>query len=159
MGWAHPLGSPPMAKSAPWSERSGAQRRRTFGGFGLLYGAIGLAALVAGWLPVGLLFGLGAVALGIAWMTTDGTDEGTATVTRSKPDWMLAMDDPDAPDLSRPEYNTERQANSTTAADGPTEASPDGIIGGATARGDGRSPFERGNPSPDAAPEPGTSEA
>lgn len=97
-----------MAKSAPWSERSGAQRRRTFGGFGILYAVIAVVALALGWIVVGVIFALGAIGLLIARSATDAASTGTdSRPDRPRPDWMIAMDDPDAPDLSRPEYRTE----------------------------------------------------
>lgn len=97
-----------MANSTPWSERSGAQRRRTFGGFTAVYGVVAIGALAVGWIPVGVIFGIGALALGIAWMSTSTESAPAASLReREKPDWMRAMDDPDAPDLSRPEYRTE----------------------------------------------------
>ena len=71
-----------------------------------MYGAITVIALVIGWIPVGIVFGIVALALAIAWRATDTS---TKVEPRTKPDWMLAMEDPDAPDLTRPEYDTKRR--------------------------------------------------
>lgn len=115
-----------MAKSAPWSERSGAERRRTYGRFAAVYGTIAVVALVLGWIPVGLLFGAGAVALAIAVYSTDATAPAgeTTTTERVKPDWMLAMDDPNAPDLSLPEYRTRPRPAADGADPSPFERPP-----------------------------------
>lgn len=108
-----------MAKSRPWAERSGEERRTTLGRFGGLYAVIAVITLALGWIPIGVIFALGAIGLFVARArTTDREPEPE----RTKPDWMLAMDDPDAPDLSLPEYNTPRRDDagpSPFAAPGP----------------------------------------
>lgn len=105
-----------MAKSAPWSERSGAQRRRTFGGFGILYAAIAVLSFALGWFVIGIIFAVGAIGLLVARSATDAASTGTESrPDRPRPDWMVAMDDPDAPDLSRPEYRTEPVADGDRA--------------------------------------------
>lgn len=75
-----------------------------------MYAVVAAVAFALGWLPVGILFGIGALALGIAWMSTESSPP-VAEQERVKPDWMLAMDDPDAPDMSRPEYRTKPDAS------------------------------------------------
>ena len=107
-----------MASREAWSDRSGSEKRRTLGLFGILYLVICLVGLVLGWVLVGLVFGIGAVGLGIAWFTIP--DDAVAPEPRSKPDWMRAMDDPDAPDLTRPEY----RAGPPAEVDEPGQASP-----------------------------------
>lgn len=91
-----------MASREAWSERSGSDKRRTLGGFGILYLLICLVGLGLGWTLVALVFGLGAVGLGIAWFTTP--EDAAGPDARPKPEWMRAMDDPTAPDLTRAEY-------------------------------------------------------
>lgn len=83
-----------------------------------MYGVVAVGALAVGWIPVGLISGIAALGLGIAWMSTTTETETVVSVRdRPKPDWMLAMDDPDAPDLSRPEYRTDRRGTDPHAAD------------------------------------------
>ncbi len=96
-----------MAKSKPWGERSGEERRSTFGRFAVLYGVIAVITLVLGWIPIGVIFALGAIGLFVA---RSSTSTAPPEPERPKPDWMLAMDDPDAPDLSLPEYRTPQRA-------------------------------------------------
>lgn len=108
-----------MAKSEAWADRSGDGRRRTLGRFAIVYGVIAVVALGLGWYPVGIIFALGAIGLGVARsrIVPSPADEPEE---RAKPDWMLAMDDPDAPDLSLPEYRTgprERDAQSGPTTD------------------------------------------
>ena len=117
-----------MANSTPWAERSGAERRQTYGRFALVYGAITLVALLLGFFVIAIVFGLGTAGLTWVWYATPATAPETPT-EREKPDWMKAMEDPDAPDLSLPEY----RGTSTPGAVGD------------------RSPFDR----PEAADEPG----
>ncbi len=94
-----------MADSTRWSERSGAQRRRTLGMFASLYGVVFVIALVLGWIPVAVVFGLGAVVLFIVRSTiSSGDATSSPSPERVKPEWLRAMDDPDAPDLTLPEY-------------------------------------------------------
>lgn len=112
-----------MAKSTPWAERSGAERRRTFRNFGLIYGIITAVAAAMGWIPIALLFGLGALALGVAWYSTEAT-AAPEVAERVKPDWLAAMDDPDAPDLTRPEYRTERRPSPDASPFARPEPSP-----------------------------------
>ena len=102
-----------MAKGTPWAERSGTERRRTFGRFASVYGAIGLVAIVAGWIPIGAIFVAGGIGLGVAWYTTDANAQAPSSEPeREKPAWLLAMDDPNAPDLTRPEYRTKPRTES-----------------------------------------------
>lgn len=102
-----------MASREAWSERSGSDRRRLLGRFGLLYLVIGLVGLVLSWWLVALLFGVGGV--GLLVVRSMIPEESEAPEPRAKPDWMLAMDDPNAPDLTRPEYRDVPSA----AVDGP----------------------------------------
>lgn len=91
-----------MASREAWSERSGSDKRRLLGQFGVVYLVIGLVGLVLSWWLVAVIFGLGGLGLIVArTMVPVGSE---APEPRAKPDWMLAMDDPDAPDLTRPEY-------------------------------------------------------
>lgn len=125
-----------VAKSRPWGERTGAERRSTLGRFGVLYGVIAVVALVLGWIPIGVIFAFGAAGLFLArTMTTDRPVEPE----RPKPDWMLAMDDPDAPDLSLPEYRTRPRTGSDPSPFAPPEGSGEDppVTGGAE---DPRSP-------------------
>lgn len=104
-----------MAKRESWSVRSASERRRTLGRFALAYGLIFLVAAALGWVVVAVLFGLGAAGLGIAWYQTEGEPP-----PRPTPEWMRSIDDPDAPDLSLPEYRTDpRAATGGTEDDGP----------------------------------------
>lgn len=133
-----------MANKTPWAERSGSERRTTFSRFAILYAIIAAIALLIGWFPIAIAFGLGAVGLAIWWRMTDPTPP-VPVQPRAKPDWMLAMDDPDAPDLSRPEYRT-RAPQADTApvdADAPT-----------TSPAADHSPFDRPQPTGE---EPATS--
>lgn len=94
-----------MAKSNPWAERSGAERRRTFGGFALLYAVICVVAVALDWVAIAVIFGLIAAGLGIGWFTTAADAPPSAVKPEAeKPAWMQAMDDPDAPDMTLPEY-------------------------------------------------------
>lgn len=135
-----------MANSTPWSERSGAQKRRTYGGFGLLYGLIALVTLAFGWFLIGAVFGIGAIGLAVARFTTTPTEAPTK-VDHPKPAWMLAMDDPDAPDLSLPEYRAQTPvSDGRTPTSGPPETADarpdeDRPTGGRVT--DTRSPFDR----------------
>lgn len=85
-----------------------------------MYGVIAIVALVLGWIPIGVVFALGAVGLFVARSLTT-TDPPQPE--RPKPDWMLAMDDPDAPDLSLPEYRTRPRTPSQESSPG-SDASP-----------------------------------
>lgn len=109
-----------------------------------MYAAIAVLAIALGWLPVGIIFGIGALALGIAWMSTESTAP-EAVQERAKPDWVLAMDDPDAPDLSLPEYRTKPR----TASDGNQGSPFDRPPGGA-------GPDEAGARTNPSAPDPPT---
>lgn len=94
-----------MAKSTPWADRSGDERRSTFARFGVLYAVIFLVAIALSWVAIAIIFGLIAAGLGVAWYTTEA-GQVLPEAPREKPAWMQAMDDPDAPDLSLPEYRT-----------------------------------------------------
>lgn len=112
-----------MANKTPWAERTGSARRRTLGGFGLLYGAVTVVAFAFSWIPIAVVFAAGTLGLGIAWFTTTPSDE-PPKAPRAKPDWMLAMDDPNAPDLSRPEYRTEPRRSADAPPPGSTPHAP-----------------------------------
>lgn len=90
-----------MAKRESWSVRSPTDRRRTLGRFAVVYGLICVVAIVFGWVAIAIIFGLGAVGLTVARYSTD---EGPAQSPRPTPEWMRSLDDPNAPDLSLPEY-------------------------------------------------------
>lgn len=92
-----------MASRDAWSDRSGSDKRKLLGRFGVLYLLICLVGLVLGWPLVAVIFGLGALGLGIAWFVTSG-DTVEEPEPRARPEWMQAMDDPNAPDLTLPEY-------------------------------------------------------
>ncbi len=94
-----------MATSTPWADRSGDERRSTFARFGILYTVIFLVAIALSWVAIAIIFGLIAVGLGVAWYTTEA-GQALPEAPREKPAWMQAMDDPDAPDKSLPEYRT-----------------------------------------------------
>ncbi len=143
-----------MANAKAWSERSGAERRRTFGRFAALYAAIAVVALAIGWNPVGIFFAIGALALAVGWWTTDASAAERAD--REKPDWLLAMDDPDAPDLSLPEYNRERLTgpeSSPSPFDRPRESDHPPANGARTGPDE---EFTPPNPPSEAPPSPGT---
>ncbi len=143
-----------MASSKAWSERSGAERRRTFGRFAALYATLAVFALAIGWIPVGIFFAIGALALAIGWWTTD-TSADERTGRHEKPDWLLAMDDPDAPDRSLPEYDTKRRTppeSSPSPFDRPRESDRPPANGAGTEPDDTLTPP---NPPPEAPPSPG----
>lgn len=97
-----------MAKGTAWSDRSGDERRRTLGRFAILYGVIALLGLAMGWFLIAAVFGAGAIGL-FVYRSTTAAGEPEADPVRTKPDWMRAMDDPNAPDRSLPEYRTARR--------------------------------------------------
>ena len=106
-----------MASREPWSERSGSDKRTLLGRFGVLYLLISLAGFGLGWTLVGVIFGVGAIGLAIAWFVIpDEPDADTEPEQRAKPDWLRAMDDPNTPDLTRPEYRDGPPAEADTSA-------------------------------------------
>lgn len=94
-----------MSPRDAWSERSNSAKRKLFAQFAIVYLVVALLGLAFGWMAVGLIFGLGALGLGVAWSMTPA-DDAEPAAPREKPDWMKAMDDPNAPDHSLPEYRT-----------------------------------------------------
>ena len=100
-----------MAKRESWSVRPSSDRRRTLWSFAAVYGLICIVAVVFGWVPIAIIFGLGAAGLAIAgYLTGDGPEP----TTRPTPEWMRSIEDPDAPDLSLPEYRERPVASEVT---------------------------------------------
>ncbi len=110
-----------MAKREAWSVRSSSDRRRTLGRFAGIYGLISIVAIAFGWVAIAIIFGLGTVGLVVALYSTG---EAPEPPPRPTPEWMRSLDDPDAPDLSLPEYR-ERRDPGDAPPDGPATASSD----------------------------------
>ncbi len=109
-----------MAKLESWSERSASERRRTLGRFGAAYGLVCVVAIALGWVAIAIFFGLGATGFAVVWSQTK---ESPPQPSRPTPEWMRSIDDPDAPDLSLPEYR-ERRVAETDGEDKPGGTPP-----------------------------------